>query len=587
MTLRLGWIFFMLWGLCTGGAWAQGHGASAQRFTVVAFHDVQDRAEDLDQDAVTTDRLVAFFDHLRGDGWNPISLQDLSDARRGVKPLPAKPILITFDDGYSSLYSRVFPLLLAYRIPVVAALVGEWMKVPPGAVVPYAGRTMPRESFIDWAQAREMQASGLVEFASHSHALHRELMINPQGNVGPALLGLSWDPATGLYETPAQLRQRLFNDLRANEALMLQELGKKPRAMVWPYGRYNQTAVEVLQQAGYEFALTLNPEPGHLQRPLAIGRYWPTGNLAVSDLVNELQFTGELPRARRMLRLDPGQWWTGSAEAFDQRMGAAIESLRKQAITDVVIEGLHRDPVSGRWSAWFPTRALPLRADVLSRIVWQLRTRAGVRTSVDLFFPAMATHLAPNDIQQLHEDLGWQVPTDGLFMSMVSSEVTHERGAKAASALWDPVQGAERKSVLAGELSAARQQLSAQDLQAAERLALEVFRKVESSRPGLQWLIQTHLNQPAPLARWTDLVLVDWRPSTADVGASKRALLEAMGVRDPMTRRRTGFWVQAPPSWSESQRTALVRDLQAAGVAVMGGKLVGDVRGDAGANHAD
>ena len=575
MAKRCAWVFLIVWGLFSVGAGAQVLGGPPQRFVVVAFHDVQDRAEDLDHDAVTTDRLVAFFDHLRGDGWNPVSLQDISDARRGLKPLPSKAILITFDDGYSSLYSRVFPLVLAYRIPVVAALVGEWMKYPPGALVPYAGRTKPREFFIDWAQAREMDASGLVEFASHSHNLHRELLINPQGNLAPAMLSLSFNPATGLYETQDQFRQRLLNDLRANEALMFQELGKKPRAMIWPYGRYNQTAVEVLAQAGYEFALTLNAEPGHLQRPLAIGRYWPTGNLSVSEMVNELQFAEFLPRARRMVRIDPGQWWNESAEAFDQRMGAAIELLRKQAITDVVIEGLHREPVSGRWSAWFPTRALPLRADVLSRIAWQLRTRAGVRTSVDLFFPDMATHLPEADIKQLHHDLGWQVPTDGLFLSMRSSAVTTAQGSKEALAPWASVQGAERKSMLAGELQAARHLLSAQELKAEERLALESFRAVEHSRPGLHWLIHTSLEHPAPLAKWADLVLIDLNPSPTDVRASMPALLKVTGVHDPMTRRRTGFWINAPQALTEIQRTALVRQLQAAGVAVMGGNFLG------------
>ncbi|NBW63906.1 MAG: hypothetical protein EBR33_12480 [Synechococcaceae bacterium WB4_1_0192] len=44
----------------------------------------------------------------------------------GKQPLPRKAVLLTFDDGYLSLYTRVFPLLLAYRIPAVAALVGEW-----------------------------------------------------------------------------------------------------------------------------------------------------------------------------------------------------------------------------------------------------------------------------------------------------------------------------------------------------------------------------------------------------------------------------------------------------------------------------
>ena len=119
-------IALLMWlGLaCAPVAQAAGDIAPGKRFVSVAFHDVVDDPSPLNADAVTTDRLVAFFDYLRGAGWTAISLDDVDAAQRGVRPLPDKAILITFDDGYESLYSRVFPLALAYRMPIVAALMG-------------------------------------------------------------------------------------------------------------------------------------------------------------------------------------------------------------------------------------------------------------------------------------------------------------------------------------------------------------------------------------------------------------------------------------------------------------------------------
>jgi biofilm PGA synthesis lipoprotein PgaB len=101
---------------------------AGQRFVSVAFHDVVDRPDELDADAVTATLLVQFFDWLKGTGWTAVSLDDLAAARRGTRPLPDKAILITFDDGYKSLYTRVFPLLKVYRFPIVASLVGIWME---------------------------------------------------------------------------------------------------------------------------------------------------------------------------------------------------------------------------------------------------------------------------------------------------------------------------------------------------------------------------------------------------------------------------------------------------------------------------
>ena len=123
----------------TAGAIAPG-----QRFVSVAFHDVVDDRALLDGDAVTSDRLLAFFEHLRGNGWTAVSLDDVDAARTGRRPLPDKAILITFDDGYRSLYTRVFPLALAYRFPIVAALKSAWLTAPAGSLVMYGDLPVPR-----------------------------------------------------------------------------------------------------------------------------------------------------------------------------------------------------------------------------------------------------------------------------------------------------------------------------------------------------------------------------------------------------------------------------------------------------------
>src|SRR4249920_3778551 len=108
-----------------------------QRFVSIAFHDIVDERDAAGTDAVTTARLAEFFDWLKATGWTPVSLDDLSAAAHGDRPLPRQAILITFDDGFRSLYTRAFPLLKAYRFPAVAALVGSWVEPEPEATVQY------------------------------------------------------------------------------------------------------------------------------------------------------------------------------------------------------------------------------------------------------------------------------------------------------------------------------------------------------------------------------------------------------------------------------------------------------------------
>ena len=184
---------------------------------------------DLDDEAVTVDRLIGFFEWLRANRWTAISLDDVAAARRGEKALPERAILITFDDGYRSFYTRVFPLVLAYRMPVVAAVVTSWLDVPAGSMVPYGREPVPRERFISWEEACEMAESGLVEFASHSHDLHRGVLGNPQGNELPAGNTRIYTPGRG-YETEAQFRRRIAEDLTRSRELLASRLGRAPQS---------------------------------------------------------------------------------------------------------------------------------------------------------------------------------------------------------------------------------------------------------------------------------------------------------------------------------------------------------------------
>src|SRR4051812_16375700 len=166
--------------------------AAGPRYVAVAFHDVVDGRAGPDDYDVTTGALVSFFEWLRGHGWTAITLDDIARAKSGTRPLPEHAILITFDDGYRSLYTRVYPLLIAYRIPVLASLICGFLDAPANGQLQLqsengmSGAQLQRSDFLTWAEAREMAASGLVEFASHSYDLHREQPANPMGNQFPA-----------------------------------------------------------------------------------------------------------------------------------------------------------------------------------------------------------------------------------------------------------------------------------------------------------------------------------------------------------------------------------------------------------------
>ncbi len=57
----------------------------------------------------------------------------------GKKTLPPKAVLLSFDDGYSSFYTRVWPLLQAWNVPALWAPVGSWVDTPANQKVNFGG----------------------------------------------------------------------------------------------------------------------------------------------------------------------------------------------------------------------------------------------------------------------------------------------------------------------------------------------------------------------------------------------------------------------------------------------------------------
>ena len=540
---------------CALPAQAAGDIAPGKRFVSIAFHDVVDDPAQLDGDAVTTDRLVAFFDYLRGAGWTAVSLDDVDAARRGERPLPDKAILITFDDGYESLYTRVFPLALAYRMPIVAALMGGWVNAPAGATVMYGDKPVPRDNFVTWDQVREMHRSGLIEIASHSYGLHQGVLANPQGNTMPAAVTRIY--AGGRYEDDASYRQRLIDDLTRSRDQIARETGQAPRTIVWPFGRYTLEGADVARSLGYRFALTLDPEPADAALPMALARFLPTIDPPLSVIERNLRFVQERAPAQRLLCVDPAKLWSGDLAGTDERLGKLIERVRKLGTNTVVIDAAQSDAAGHLTGAWFPNSQLPMTANLLSRLAWQLQTRGGVEAYIRLPVAAALQTLGdPAKVRLMFRELGVQVPATGLMME----------GAPGLLAL-----AAESGEGGAMPWQTHRLRLAQplDGLEPADRLVLQAFREAANARPRLKLALLAEPGAPMTPSALADLTLFQVAPDPA----STRRVVERFATERPPgnnVARRMGPWLAGPTPPAAPELRSAMRGLQVAGGTVLG-----------------
>lgn len=352
--------------------------ANAVALDVIAYHDVRDHVAsnyDADQYAVSTENLMAHLRWLRDAGFQPVSVSQILAAESGGAPLPDKAVLLTFDDGLHSFYTKVYPLLKLFRFPAVVSVVTSWIEMDGN--VEYSADARSRDDFLTWAQIREMQASGLVEVGSHSHNLHRGITGNPQGNLQPATVTRFFDGST--YEDEMSHRARIAEDLATSVATIVRHTGQVPRVITWPFGAFNDAASEIAANLGMQLSLTLEPDDDEHHGLLHRGRLLIAANPTLSDLSAELTTPGRAP-VLRVAQVDLDYVYDPDPVQQEANLGRLLDRIKTLQISHVYLQAYADPDGDGATDAlYFPNRHLPVRADLFSRVAWQLKTRANVR----------------------------------------------------------------------------------------------------------------------------------------------------------------------------------------------------------------
>lgn len=201
---------------------------------ILMYHHVNSLTGDQKTSAsltIATDVFVSQMDYLAQKGYQTIDLNLLVDSLNGGANLPAKTVIISFDDGYEDFYTDVFPVLKSHNFKAV--------------VFVSSGLVESSNAYLTWSQIREMDQSGLVMIGNHTWS-HKNLT------------GKDWSVVEG--------------EINTSQAQFESFLGKKPNFFAYPYGADNATVESVLQQSGFKGAVVTYPHLQCAKLPLELGR---------------------------------------------------------------------------------------------------------------------------------------------------------------------------------------------------------------------------------------------------------------------------------------------------------------------------
>jgi peptidoglycan/xylan/chitin deacetylase (PgdA/CDA1 family) len=193
--------------------------ARTAKVPILMYHYLSEPPADADiyrQDlSVKPALFAAQLDRMQTEGYTTINLYDLVANLTQGAPLPPKPVILTFDDGYRDNYENAFPLLKARGMQATFFIITDFIDAK-------------RPEYLSWDMVRMMYAAGMsIESHSRNHVSLR----------GRDKDYLVWQ-ALGSLET------------------IQAELGVPPHFICYPSGEYDQKTIDVFKSANYWAGIT-------------------------------------------------------------------------------------------------------------------------------------------------------------------------------------------------------------------------------------------------------------------------------------------------------------------------------------------
>ncbi len=157
--------------------------------------------------------FTAQVDSLWSNGYHPVDLNDVRAYFAGKEPLPAKPIVITFDDGYADLYTTAYPILARHKFKAVAYIVSGFVG---------------RGGYVSADQVAQLDHNG-IQIASHT-VDHADLASSSYGST--------------------------MRELVDSKQWLEKLVGHPVIDFAYPSGKFNPQVVAEVQRAGYDTAVT-------------------------------------------------------------------------------------------------------------------------------------------------------------------------------------------------------------------------------------------------------------------------------------------------------------------------------------------
>lgn len=201
---------------------------------ILMYHHILKDTSKQNKYTISPKEFESDLQYIKENGYKTVTVQNLIDYCENGKALPEKPIMITFDDGYESVYAYAVPLLREYEMCAVVNIIGKYTDLYSESDDHSVNYT-----HITWEQLKACMEDGTLEVASHTYDMHT----NQDGRNGIK---------KKKSESDSEYRKAITEDLTQLQNRAQEMLGVQPVAFAYPFGQISKETLPILKEIGFK-----------------------------------------------------------------------------------------------------------------------------------------------------------------------------------------------------------------------------------------------------------------------------------------------------------------------------------------------
>ena len=205
---------------------------------IIMYHHILKEKSKQGKFVISPNEFEDDLKYLKKNGYTTITADALIRYQKEGEPLPEKPIMLTFDDGYLSYLEYALPLLEKYNMAAVVSIVGaytdEYTK-NKDRCLSYA--------YLNWEDVKTLSQSTHTEIQNHTYDMHKIA----DGRNGCAKMR---------GEEEAHYQKIFTEDVQKMRNLIYENTGKQANCFTYPFGFLCGEAEEEIQKMGFSMSLS-------------------------------------------------------------------------------------------------------------------------------------------------------------------------------------------------------------------------------------------------------------------------------------------------------------------------------------------